>query len=148
MGGVGNSSSGSADGKYMVLPPTRPLTFTSLRTDQLFLFDNGRMLLLWVGRDVPADVMASLFGPEGVAVRSNLTLLSPPQSRMGEQIFNVVAGLRVESRSEIPLSVVAQGEATEAQILPFLIEDRSGGMHSYTEFIGHLHRMISMHRGL
>ena len=139
------------DGAHISLPQQKALTMGSLLSEGIFLLDNGRMILLWVGKDVSSTIMTDLFG-DSASNRSRLILKSENTSDAGSPTLKALTGLiehiRNDAKSTIPLYVIPQGEAIEAFILPFLIEDRAAGSQGYGDFIGMLHRNSSMPRGM
>ena len=124
----------------------------SLLSDGIYLVDNGRMLLLWVGKDVSHTSMEDVFGKSVNQARSQLMLKTEIRSEADTPLLKSLVGLiesiRRQSQSDIPLYVIPQGETIEAFILPFLIEDRYGGSQGYSDYISMLHRNASMPRGM
>jgi protein transport protein SEC24 len=123
----------------VVLPPRLPATTEHLRTDGVFLVDNGMDMYLWVGSSVGAEALNALFGVtswEGVdTVRFTLPALESP---MNGRLRAIIDALQEGLPQAAALHVVVQGMGGwEGRFLWALAWDRTdfpGGNTSFTEY--------------
>jgi len=128
------------------LPQLVNLSANCLSSDGAYLLDNGKELLLWVGRALRADIVQSLFGlPSLDGIDSGLLRVVPIQgdNDIKRRICNVVAAIR-EQRKGGPfqsLHVIKEGEPMETRFRWYLVEDRAafnGGSFAYQEYLNHV----------
>ncbi|KAG7461887.1 hypothetical protein MATL_G00195950 [Megalops atlanticus] len=110
----------------------------------LFLLENGRQLLLWLGQACPPDLIQSIFNVPSFAHVSteviSLPKLDNPHSKKLHSIIESIAGQRPYS---MKLLVVKQKDRTEMLFRQHLVEDK--GVHggaSYMDFLCYVHREI------
>lgn len=129
------------------LPAEAGLTADVLKTDTVFLVDNGMEFLLRVGRGVSSEWTMSVFGVpslEGIDTRT-LNLLTPHAQDTNSplrRLTNILTYLREVSPLYQQLYIMKEGEASELRFFNMLIEDRN--MRSLT----HAHTHTSAHESL
>lgn len=125
----------------VVMPTPVALATEVLDHRGVYLLDDGRIFICWVGRGVPAEILEGLFGAAGV---SDVLSLEPQQdSEISKSANRLLAALRSKRELHQQCFVVRQGEPMETHWLPYLVEDRTQGAMSYTDFLCHLHRNTS-----
>uniref|UniRef100_A0A8C7XTV3 Si:dkey-13n15.2 n=1 Tax=Oryzias sinensis TaxID=183150 RepID=A0A8C7XTV3_9TELE len=125
------------------LSPGEPLrcTAASLQPMGLYLLHPPLILLLWVGRQVPACTLAQLFSagcfsslPSG---EIKLPVLDTPLSVYVRSLIDDLSERTLHSQK---LLVVKQGDACEEELQRLLVEDKSpNGGASYADYLYHLH---------
>jgi len=126
------------------LPPTLPLSASSLLTDGAFLLEDGVGLTLWVGQKVPTEFLQQAFGwptLEGVDA-SALRLLPPDSTPLAGYIHGICDLLRAPRPGGwLALRVVKHGEG-DGSLQRALVEDQTRQMMAYAEFLNHCHRFV------
>lgn len=129
-----------ADGA-IVMPPPVALASEVLDTRGCYLMDDGQILICWVGRAASAELLADLFGATGVA--DTLSLEPGQETDLGKRATSLISAIRQGRNTYQQCYIVRQGDQMETHWLPYLIEDRSQGTMSYTDFLCHIHRNTS-----
>lgn len=128
-------------GPGVLLPQPVPLSGEYIDSRGAFLLDNGRTLLLWLGKSLPPEFLTDVFGV-GELPQSAATLqLRPSDTELSTKINGIIATLKASHVMEQQLVVVAQGQREEALLFPYLVEDRGSSM-SYSDFLLSLHRQV------
>ena len=120
------------------LPKYRYPSGTHISDDELILLDAGTSLLLWVGLDVPTEVLVDLFGveelPDDAAVLRPIRI-GRRDNDLSNRVMNVIEDhLR---RHRVPtcfsdVRIVKQGSAAEDRFFNLLVEDEGpNGEPSY-----------------
>jgi protein transport protein SEC24 len=133
----------------VILPPRTVLAGERIDARGAYLVDDGRRLLLWLGKMLDPQFVAALFGPSGppsADVDCNLPHLDTDVSRRARAVVDDIRAEASRAR-HLALTVVIQGHPSETQLFPYLIEDRGAanvpGASSYGEFLVQLHRQVS-----
>ena len=127
------------------LPSEAGLTAEVLKSDTVFLVDNGLDFLLRVGRQVDPNWLQSVFGVpclDGVDSRS-LVLQTPQAHDLDSplrRLTNILTYLREVSPLYQQLQIMKEGEASELKFFNLLIEDRNMSAMSLAEFDQFIHR--------
>jgi protein transport protein SEC24 len=133
----------------VILPPRTVLAGERIDARGAYLVDDGRRLLLWLGKMLEPSFVSALFGPKGPPSADVDCVLPPEDNDISRRIRAVVADIRANaSRARhLALTVVIQGHPSETQLFPYLVEDRGAanvaGASSYAEFLVQLHRSVS-----
>jgi hypothetical protein len=93
-----------------------------------------------VGRAVAAETLEGMFGAVGVADALSLEQTPPHDGELSQRAARLLVALRSGRESYQQCFVVRQGDALETHWLPYLVEDRTQGTMSYTDFLCHIHR--------
>jgi protein transport protein SEC24 len=125
----------------IIMPTPVALASEVLDSRGVYLLDDGRILIAWVGRAVPAELLQDLFGAVGVA--DPLLLDVDHDSALSKKVQKLLGVLRTGKDTYQQCFVVRQGDAIETHWMPYLVEDRIAGTMSYTEFLCHIHRNTS-----
>lgn len=125
------------------LPPSLALSSEKLESEGVLLLENGEDAIIWIGRNVSAEVLGALFGVKSVDELVSgpylLPLLDNPLSKRAADIVNTIRLLR---SSYLRMRLVKRGDPLESTFLAYLIEDRSQAGMSYVEFLVYVHRQI------
>mmetsp|Transcript_23629 Transcript_23629/g.43888 ORF Transcript_23629/g.43888 Transcript_23629/m.43888 type:complete len:1164 (+) Transcript_23629:320-3811(+) len=130
------------------LPPLVNLSAANLRSDGIFLVDNGVSMQVWIGRGADPRLVQSLFGvPSLETIDAGVLRIErqPDDGDFKTRFLNIVDGLRSGNVSvHAPMQFCKEGDAKEARFKMNLIEDRApfnGGSLAYDEFISHCQRL-------
>ncbi|KAG7489059.1 transport protein Sec24C-like isoform X1 [Solea senegalensis] len=113
----------------------------SLEPTALCLVHAPLALLLWVGNQVPANVLAEAFNTSCfLSLPSGETKLPVLENRLSVSIRSLINTLNSQVPWARELWVVKQGDACEEALQRHLVEDKSpNGGASYADFLYHLH---------
>uniref|UniRef100_A0A3B3RQ26 SEC24 homolog D, COPII coat complex component n=1 Tax=Paramormyrops kingsleyae TaxID=1676925 RepID=A0A3B3RQ26_9TELE len=127
----------------MAIPPPVRCSRERLSEQGLYLLEDGRQIILWLGQACPPTLVQSIFGVPSfahVSAVGTLPELDNPHSKRLRAIIDLITQQRPYS---MKLLVVKQKEKMEALFLQRLVEDP--GLHggpSYMDFLCHVHREI------
>jgi protein transport protein SEC24 len=112
------------------LPSEAGLTAEVLKSDTVFLVDNGMDFLIRVGRQVSPEWLQSVFGvPTLDSVDSRTLVLQTPRAddltSPLRRLTNILTYLREVSPLYQQLYIMREGEASELKFFNMLIEDRN-----------------------
>jgi len=137
---------GTPDADGMVqLPTTLPLTGACLDERGAYLLDNGRVMLLWLGRMLDRAWGLEVFGVDVQTANPAEPLdLEParPESALSMRINAVLAALRSPGQHYQQCFVVRQGSPLELHLAQYFVEDRGPGMHSYADWMLLIHKAV------
>jgi protein transport protein SEC24 len=120
------------------------LTIESLDSRGLYLYDDGIRFVLWFGRMLSPDVAMNLLG-EDFATDYSKVSLSERDNEISRKLFEMLKKYREGQAAYYQLThLVRQGEQPREGffLLANLIEDQSGGMNSYVDWILQIHRQV------
>ena len=131
----------------VALPGTAPAGLEYFDPSGIYLIDNSRIMVLWLGSNTAPQLYQEIFGP-GAGPHSAGTLhVEPtrPNSELSARINAVVAQLRVAKELRQEVHVVVQGSPMEAHVMPYFVEDRlaiAGGLPGYLEWMMGLQKQV------
>lgn len=143
--GVTDSWGGVNEAGQFMLPPALSLEIQQLSSSGAYLLDNGRLLLLWLGRNVTIDYVADLFGVPVNEVPNDVERLSlePAKHTKESKRFNGLLEKLREGRTVYQeVHVIRQGDALEQRMAAYLVEDGSASGPAYLAFLLQLHKAI------
>lgn len=118
-----------------------PLTAESLDPRGLYVFDDGFRFVIWSGRMLSPDIARSL----NIASDLSEVKLSESDSEMSRRLTRLLDRLRGSDPAYYQLChLVRQGEQPREgyYLLANLIEDQTGGMSGYVDWIMQIHRQV------
>ncbi|XP_050216499.1 protein transport protein SEC24 A [Mercurialis annua] len=121
-----------------------PLTAESLDSRGLYIYDDGFRFVLWFGRMLSPDIAMGLLGQDAAAELSKVTLREH-DSEMSRKLMGILKQLRELDHPYYQLChLVRQGEQPREGflLLTNLVEDQSGGMNGYLDWMVQLHRQV------
>ncbi|CAL6406701.1 unnamed protein product [Bathycoccus prasinos] len=129
----------------MKMPPRTALAGERIDARGIYLIDDGRKLLVWVGGQCEQKMITSIFGDQGCPdpfVDAYLPTISG--NKVNEKVRNTVKRIRSRNQARYQaLTVIRQGTPQEALLFNHLVEDRaSGGGMGYGDFLAQLHRLV------
>ena len=129
----------------MKMPPRTALAGERIDARGIYLIDDGRKLLVWVGGQCEEKMITSIFGDQGCPdpfVDAYLPTISG--NKVNEKVRNTVKRIRSRNQARYQaLTVIRQGTPQEALLFNHLVEDRaSGGGMGYGDFLAQLHRLV------
>jgi protein transport protein SEC24 len=141
-GSWGRPGSVSADGGsgQVLLPSTAPAGLEYFDPSGVYLIDNSRIMVLWLGTATPPQVYQAIFGA-GAGPQNAATLHVEPArqgSELSARICAVVQHLRAGREIQQEVHVIVQGTPMEAHVMPYFVEDRlaiAGGLPGYLEWM-------------
>jgi protein transport protein SEC24 len=113
-----------------------------LRSDCIYLAENGVDLCVWVGRSVDAETMMAVFGvPDAsmVDVSQPVPVLQNPTS-IG--VRHVMSRMHMERGVPMRVRVCREKDMSEAAFLHMMVEDAAPGCQSYVDFMCQIHRSV------
>ncbi|DBA76931.1 TPA: hypothetical protein ACH3X1_009527 [Trebouxia sp. C0004] len=125
-------------------PECIPLTTMVMRDNAAYLLDNGRILVLWLGRNIPQAFLKQVFELEQVPPQDAVLSIEPVRKgrELSERINALVSDLR-KGRPVYPQCfVVRQGSAPEQHIHTLLVEDKLAQTQSYVDWMTQLHKTV------
>ncbi|KAL0025356.1 hypothetical protein WJX79_010862 [Trebouxia sp. C0005] len=125
-------------------PECIPLTTMVMRDNAAYLLDNGRILVLWLGRNIPQPFLKQVFELEQVPPQDAVLSIEPVRKgrELSERINALVSDLR-KGRPVYPQCfVVRQGSAPEQHIHTLLVEDKLAQTQSYVDWMTQLHKTV------
>jgi len=130
-----------------VLPPTVPASLMYMLENGIYLINNGRVLVLWLGRGVDPHLAVQLLGPEVQNPAVDVSQLPVEPAREGSalsgRLVAVLSALRQGRGMYAPCFAVRQGTPVEAVIMPLFVEDRMQAQMAYTDFLQTLHKQVA-----
>ncbi|GBG63774.1 hypothetical protein CBR_g39318 [Chara braunii] len=139
--GDANANGSSAGG---ILPLPVHLSSERLDHEGVFLLENGEDAYIWVGKGASTDLLYQLFG-----VRSVDEIMPPGQFVLQEydnehskRLHEILNHIRRQRCSYLRLRVIRRGDPLENAFFWNLVEDKTPGNASYTEFLCHVHQQI------
>tara|TARA_R110002050_G_scaffold273913_1_gene418128 strand:+ start:101 stop:1123 length:1023 start_codon:yes stop_codon:yes gene_type:complete len=142
----------SQDGYVDRTPPILRLQTESLKSDSLYMMDCGIGLYLWVGPQVPSEVLQKIFNiprVDGVSM-SNLRVQAPGDDPLLRRLHATMRTLRHKSSDYKALHIVSPSDPSSLSFrdfCEFLVEDRTKTTLSYVDFLCHVHRQIQIKVG-
>ena len=133
----------------VILPPRTVLAGERIDARGAYLVDDGRRLLLWLGKMLDPGFVGDLFGPSGPSSADVDCILPVLDNALSRKVRAIVDDARAEAgrARHLVLTCVIQGHPSETQLFPYLVEDRGAanvvGAQSYAEFLIELHRQVS-----
>ncbi|CAL6426143.1 unnamed protein product [Bathycoccus prasinos] len=129
----------------MKMPPRTALAGERIDARGIYLIDDGRKLLVWVGGQCEQKMITSIFGDQGCPdpfVDAYLPTIRG--NKVNEKVRNTVKRIRSRNQARYQaLTVIRQGTPQEALLFNHLVEDRaSGGGMGYGDFLAQLHRLV------
>jgi len=138
----GNFGTVGQDGQ-VVMPPLHPLSLEHLSAEGMYLLENGLLMMLWVGRSCPAQLLQAVLNVQSAdrldSVKVYLQDLGNP---MSQRVCAIAGAIRAKRTGSLPVYCIRQGGAGEARFLSALIEDRTLAAMSYSEWWASLARSI------
>ena len=81
----------------VVVPPTVPLNMEQLSGEGAYLMDNGRLFILWLGRNIPSGYIGELFAADPSTLAhdlSGVTIEPEKQTEVSRRICILLRQLR------------------------------------------------------
>eukprot|EP00877_Chromochloris_zofingiensis_P002473 jgi/Chrzof1/12226/Cz06g26070.t1 len=127
------------------LPPTVPASLSFMLESGAYLIDNGRMLVLWLGRALTPGWLAEVLGPEAVNPQVDISAIPVEPARdtaLSKRLCAVVQQLRSSHACHSQCFAVRQGTPMEAHVVPLFVEDRTHGQMAYLDFLQAVHKQV------
>ncbi|KAG7669812.1 hypothetical protein Ndes2437B_g05999 [Nannochloris sp. 'desiccata'] len=144
-GRPGSAANGGAHGNgtttaSVVLPPTAPAGLEYFDPSGVYLIDNSRIMVLWLGTATPPQVYQSIFGAGAGPQNAGALHVEPLRqgSELSARICAVIQHLRAGREIQQEVHVIVQGTPMEAHVMPYFVEDRlaiAGGLPGYLEWM-------------
>ena len=126
----------------VTLPSTTPAGLEYFDPTGVYLIDNGRVIILWIGTGASESFYSNVFGNDALAMFKKTgtgLAVEPPRagSKLSARICAVVCQLRKAKELQPDVHVVRQGTPLEAHVMPYFVEDRMGtsGLPSYLDWM-------------
>ena len=133
----------------VVMPERLNLSAEKLERHGCYLIDDGHMHLMWLGRNVSPRLIQDLFGIEGgyEALRGGKQSVPETEHPFNIKVRNILMGAR-QRQNEVyypNLFVVKEDgdPALRLWFLSFLIEDRTGEIFSYPQWLTYMKERVN-----
>jgi len=125
------------------LPTGLALSSDKLDQEAVYVLENGADVYLWVGRQVPCEIVQELFNVPGIPdIQSQSTQLQSGEGPNLTRVNSIVNEVRRQRCAFLRMRVIKRGDTSETYFYNSIIEDRSQAGMSYVEFLCHIHRQI------
>ncbi|KAG0317714.1 COPII coat Sec23p-Sfb3p heterodimer component [Dissophora globulifera] len=137
--GVVNPMSGR-----VFLPPLVRVSYARLNPAGAYLLENGQIMFLWLGREIPSQFLVDVFGvPSLEDVNPDEHELPELNTVTSSQLRNIRMYLQAGRGRFLNLQVVRQGkDQADLELANLLIEDKNNEAMSYVDYLPTIHRMI------
>ena len=120
-------------------------SYERLNEENLYLLENGLVMYLWIGSNVPATVLQNLFGTSQLQqINIEKSQLAEIDTPISQTVRSVIKKVNDERNSMLKLIFVRQKDTLEQFFRPYLVEDKNlqNGASSYVDFLFQLHHEI------
>jgi protein transport protein SEC24 len=137
------------------LPPLSPapvlglhLGKDSLMSPYAYMIDTGRVLLIWLGREVTQQWFSQVFNASHMMEKSTRELqLRDAEAGGGNEILTQLHGyiesIRMMGQHYKSVIVTREGDESEQQFLQYLCEDKTASGMTYFEFISFVQKQVA-----
>jgi len=126
-------------------------TNKSFSSKFVLLIDTVEKLFLWFGSEVDSSIIDELLSLEenSPEVFNLLIPLSKKETDLSERLFTILSSRQLQRMLSPDIFIIRQGSSMETHLVPYLIEDvnnppREPKDMDYTEFLRHIHNMITI----
>lgn len=138
-----NGGAVGEDGQVL-MPPGLRLSGEGLEAHGVYLIDNGMLLLMWIGKQVPPQLLLDLLNVQDAARLDGAKVSLPALSNdLSQRVNRIVGRIRENRAGGMPLYTVRQGGAAEQKVLALMAEDRTLSTMSYSEWWTALGRQLA-----
>ncbi|KXZ55308.1 hypothetical protein GPECTOR_3g442 [Gonium pectorale] len=126
------------------------LSSESLELGGVSLLENGYEAILYLGRDVPNQLLHDLLGVDSydeLLRIPNTPALLPRDNWPSRLLSDLLNKIRLQRSSFMRLRVARKGDPAESAFFAMLVEDRSTAGMSYVEYLCQIHRLIQNKMG-
>ena len=113
----------------------------ALGRDRILLLSNGQYLAMWIGREVPGEVLEMLFG-EATLQGVDTTRLELPvlDNEFSVRVRAIVDHLRYERETPLAMYFIRDGDPLQGPFAHYMVEDRTQQVMDMYSFLVHLGR--------
>ncbi|GAA29645.2 protein transport protein SEC24 [Clonorchis sinensis] len=133
------------EGQLVYPPASIRCSYEWLQPDGAFLLDNGVNLFLWLGSNLPAEWIQSVFNVPSARQFEPERVYDLPrlETDVSRNLSYLIHRIHEEHGRHTRLLVIRPGDKLEACFKRFLVEDRhSGNSVSYVEYLCHIHKEV------
>jgi len=125
-------------------PPILSASAERLSRQGIYLMDNGRQLLFFVGRNVTDDYIQQLFNIRTFSeLPERMHRIPELNNDFNRETRKFIEKIRKERTFFSPLTIIREDSKHRTMFLNNLIEDRTESAMSYHEFLQHVQRQIN-----
>lgn len=131
---------------HVKMPVLCNLTNESIRSDGVFLMENGLHIMVWVGRAVAPQTLRDIFGVDHVDEINPMTKVQTT-SELGLRVTNIVTAMRDRRSLFLRIVIIKEGDGLEALFQMHLYDDKknyAGGNLSFREYAAIVERNTSV----
>lgn len=126
------------------MPVLRHLSAEIMERGGLYLVKNAIKMYLWVGREVPPNLLTDLFGVESYdQIPDGMMSLPRLDSVLSKKVRNIINGLRLCHPRYMLLQIIREDSKDRTDFLRLLVDDRQEDTFSYHEFLNYIRMQIS-----
>lgn len=124
-------------------PPVLQLSAEFIDSRSLFLLDCGTLIIIYVGLNVPPDILQNVLGVQSTAEISDycygLPSLNTPEN---ESLQAFIESLNENKPYDPIIQIIRDTSTCKSQFFEKLVDDRSESSLSYYEFLQHLRTQV------
>ncbi|KAJ1959551.1 COPII coat Sec23p-Sfb3p heterodimer component [Dispira parvispora] len=131
---------------HMKMPGLIRASYSRLEPTGAYLFENGQVLRLWLGKDISPDFLQQALGVSTLAeIDENAPDLPAIDSTLSQQIRAIVDHMQSQRTRYLQFRVVRQGMGqSDLDFASLLTEDQTADGQSYVDYLCDIHRRIQM----
>ncbi|KAJ2162373.1 COPII coat Sec23p-Sfb3p heterodimer component [Coemansia sp. RSA 552] len=143
--GENDGETNSATG-VVTLPALTRASYSVLDPAGAYLLASGESLSLWLGRQVPGQILQDILGVASLEqVDTNLHSLPELDTALSRKLGAIAHQVLPSRAGFANVQIIRQGmDQAEAQFASKLIEDRNGDNMSYVDYVCAVHRQIQV----
>lgn len=143
MGADVGSLVGEGASQRVQLPKRLSCSSEHLSSSGVFLLDAGLALFIYVGRDVPGEMLQVLFGVPQV-MREGPPLQLVGAGQLADQVRGLIQHLQADRAvwPRVQIALAGTDDATERRFVSLLVEDKTRQDVSYVDYLCAVHRQI------
>ncbi|KRZ25409.1 Protein transport protein Sec24C [Trichinella pseudospiralis] len=124
-------------------PPAVRCSYENLLPDEAYLLDNGVLMFLWIGQNVPTQWIQDVFGVSTFAqINTDKNQLIEKDNPTSRSLRCWIEELQAGRQRRAKIFMIKQGEKLEPWMKNFLVEDRNDNCPSYVDYLCYIHKEI------
>ncbi|KAJ1643955.1 COPII coat Sec23p-Sfb3p heterodimer component [Dispira simplex] len=131
---------------HMKMPGLIRASYSRLEPTGAYLFENGQVLRLWLGKDISPEFLQHALGVSTLAeIDENASDLPAIDSTLSQQIRAIVDHMQSQRTRYLQFKIIRQGMGqSDLDFASLLTEDQTADGQSYVDYLCDIHRRIQM----
>jgi len=130
---------------FLIKPPYIRVSVERLSPQGIYVVENGRKVSMWIGMNVPSNILQEIFGTGFVeSIDTSMNALPQLPTEASSQVHQLIAQVRNNYPLRyLSLEIVRQKQPQEVTFMETnMIEDKTLLEMSYVDFLCYVHREI------